>query len=185
MEDSRIVELIYSRNQSGINETTQKYGKLLTSIAQGVLKSREDCEECVNDTYLKMWQSIPPSKPEHYKAYICKAARRIALDKYRKNHAKSRSIENCVCFDELDFEIGGNYTENEVFSNSLREDINIFMRALPQESRVLFIRRCFMLESNQSLAKRFDMTESNVRVKVMRIRNDLKKYLNERGYCVE
>ncbi len=186
MEDTKIVDLIYSRNEDGICEAISKYSKLLTSVAGGILKTDEDCEECVNDTYMKVWNSIPPNRPQHFKAFICKIARTLALDKYRYNHRQSRNYENSFSFDDLDFEIGSkNLTESEYFSKALSQDINAFLKNLTDDKRNMFIKRCFMFESYEKLAEEFGISENNARVRVLRVRNELKNYLKERGYDVE
>lgn len=185
MEDNKIVALIYSRNEDGLKETASKYGKILFTVAERILLNNEDSEECVNDTYTNVWYAIPPKKPQYYKAFICKITRALALDKYRYNHRQSRDSQKNISLEEIDFDIADeSSTEQEAFSNLLGSQINAFLKELPEEKRTLFIRRYFMLESDREIAERFGIAESTVRVKTMRIKNELKKYLEKGGYTI-
>lgn len=186
MEDSKIVDLIYSRNEAGIDETSRKYGRLLHSLADKILQNREDSQECVNDTYVNIWDSIPPKRPYYFKSFICKIVRRNALDKYRYNHRENRDFLNTVYFEDFDFDIAVSHSaESVVLSSMVENDINGFLLELPESSRVLFIRRYFMLESNKELSEKFGISENNVSVKLLRIKKNLKKYLEKRGYIID
>lgn len=181
MEDLDIVNLIYNRNEIGIAELKVKYNELLYTVALSILKNNVDSEESVNDTYLKIWRTIPPYKPNYLKSFVCKITRQIAIDKYRANHRKHEELLN-----ELDYEISSSYSlDDEFYKNELSNLINVFLEKQDAESQVLFIRRYFLNESVKSLANRFEMTETNVSVKLLRTRKKLKKHLEMEGYKIE
>ncbi len=186
MEDNIIVELIYARDENGLKETSAKYGRLLLTVAKGILFSPEESEECVNDTYLKVWNAIPPQKPAFYKSFICKITRRLSLDRYRYNHRDKRNEENSIPLNELDCDIvSDDFTEKQLAEAALKRDINSFLKSLDATGRVLFIKRYFLLESVSSISQQLDIPENNVSVKLFRVRKELKKYLMKRGYRFE
>ena len=181
MEDLDIVNLIYNRNEIGIAELKMKYNELLYSLALSILKNDADSEESVNDTYLKIWRTIPPYKPTYLKSFVCKITRQISIDKYRANHRKNEESLN-----EIDYEISSSYSlDDEFYKNELSNLINEFLEKQDVESQVLFIRRYFLNESVKNLSKRFEMTETNISVKLLRTRKKLKTYLEMEGYKVE
>ena len=181
MEDIEIVNLIYNRNEIGIAKLKTKYNELLYSLAVSIQKNDFDSEESVNDTYLKIWRTIPPYKPTYLKSFVCKIARQISIDKYRANHR-----ENEKSLNEIDYDISSSYSlDDEFYKNELSNLVNEFLEKQDVESQVLFIRRYFLNESVKSLANRFDMTETNISVKLLRTRKKLKKYLEMEGYKIE
>ena len=146
----------------------------------------EDSNECVNDTYLKVWETIPPYKPSFFKSFICRITRQLSIDKYRYNHRKNRNNSNSVSLSDLDYEISDNKTiEDEFDKNMLMEHINNFLDDLDTTNQILFIRKYFFFEDTKSLAKRYGMSETNINVKLFRIKNNLLKYLEKEGYKVE
>lgn len=172
MEDIEIVNLIYNRDDYGLDELRKKYNELLYNLAFNVLNNNSDSNECVNDTYLKIWKSIPPYKPTYLKSFICKIARQISIDKYRSN---KRKREQETLLNELDYDISSSYSlDDEVYKNELVNYINLFLEKLDIETQVLFIRRYFLNESVKSLSKRFNIGETNISVKLLRTRNKLK-----------
>lgn len=186
MEDNIIVDLIYSRNEKGIKETSIKYGKLIFSIAKGVLFNTEESEECENDTYMKIWDTIPPYRPEFYRAFVCKITRRLSLDRYRYSHRAKRSEDSTVALDELDYEIEGkDFLGEHEAETVLKRDINSFLESLDIKSRTLFIRRYFLFESISDISEKLGISENSVSVKLFRVRKDLKKHLIKRGYRIE
>ncbi len=183
MEDIEIVNLIYNRDDYGLDELRKKYNELLYNLAFNVLNNNSDSNECVNDTYLKIWKSIPPYKPTYLKSFICKITRQISIDKYRSN---KRKREQETSLNELDYDISSSYSlDDEVYKNELVNYINLFLEKLDIETQVLFIRRYFLNESVKSLSKRFNIRETNISVKLLRTRNKLKKYLELEGYKIE
>ncbi len=183
MEDLDIVNLIYNRNDLGLDELRKKYNELLYSLAFSILNNNSDSDECVNDTYLKVWKTIPPYKPTYLKSFVCKITRQISIDRYRINN---RILKKEMSLNELDYDISSSYSlDDEFYKNELVNFINLFLENLDIETQILFIRRYFLNESVKSLSKRFDITETNISVKLSRVRNKLKKYLELEGYKIE
>lgn len=186
MEDEEIVDLLYVHNEEGLIETKNKYEKMLNKLSIGIVRNVEDSNECVNDTYLKIWEAIPPNKPTYFKAFICKIVRQISIDKYRYNHRKARNVDESTLLSDLNYEITDNKkVEDEISEKALIEAINEFISNLSVENQVLFVRKYFLCEDTKSLSERFDLSETNVNVKLFRARNKLKKHLEREGYLIE
>lgn len=178
MEDFEIVELYFTRDKKAAEETKAKYGKLLYRIGYNILNSREDAEECENDVYLQIWNSIPPEKPSNFKAYICKIARNLSLTRWKYNNAQKRSGRFLVPLDEMEEIISDNCTWD---SKELGLLINDFLKAQAPRDRNVFIRRYWFMDSIGDIAKDFSFTESKVKSILSRTRNKLKKYLTKEG----
>ena len=186
MEDEEIVELLYKHDESSLTVVADKYHTLLHNVANNILKSDEDAEECVNDTYMKIWNTIPPYKPMYLKSFICKVVRQLSIDKYRKNNRKERDKKLSVSLSDLDYEISYNAKiEEGVDAKGLTNIINEFIEKLDIETKALFVRRYVLFESVKDISKRFKISESLVGVRLFRVRKDLKKYLEMEGYNVE
>lgn len=181
MEDIEIVNLIYNKENSGMEELKKKYNRLLHTLAFSILNNESDTEESVADTYIKVWKSIPPYKPTYLKSFVSKIARQISIDKYRSNKRKKERPLN-----DLDYEISSSYSlEDELYKNELAKLINEFLEKCDVETQVLFIRRYFFNESIKSLSERFELRETNISVKLLRTKKKLKKYLEMEGYQIE
>lgn len=176
MEDYQIIELYWNRNENAISETDKKYGKYCNYIAYNILQDTEDSNECVNDTYLKTWNCIPPKKPDVFKLFLAKITRNLAIDKYRKNKHKSIMEE---VLDELNDCTSNNNIENEVEYNDILKNINTFLDNLPLEKRRIFIDRYWFLESIEAISTKYGLSKGNVKMILSRIRNNLKEYLKE------
>lgn len=185
MEDSRIIELFFARSEQAITELSLKYGKLLLHIAHNILGDREDAAECVNDTYLGVWNSIPPNRPDPFIAYICRIARNQALKKYRSRTADKRKSSLALSFEELEGTLSCISAEDMWTAKETGAEINRFLETLDKESRVMFVRRYYFSDSVGNIARIFSMTENHVSVKLSRMRKQLKKYLAEKGILVE
>ena len=186
MEDERIVLLYWDRDEAAISESSMKYGAYCTSIAQNILKNPADAEECVNDTYLSTWNSIPPTIPTILSAFLGKITRNLAFNKYKHNHVMKRGNgEIAVVLDELAECVSGvDDVEQEIDRRELVATINSFLETLPPKKRNIFICRYWYSDSVSSIARRYEMTESNVSVTLNRLRSKLKEYLSERGYVL-
>ncbi len=184
MEDNRIVDLYWQRNESAINETATKYGKYLHNISYHILSNEEDAEECVNDTYNDAWQSIPPHRPSILSTFLGKITRRISIDLWRKHSADKRGGgEVALALDELDECVSGNSNvENEIEREELQQMLNAFLRALPRLERQVFMCRYWYMDSVSDIAKQFDCTESKVKSMLFRTRNKLRAMLKKEGY---
>lgn len=185
MEDSKIVDLYWERNESAIALTGEKYGNYLMKIAQNVLINEEDTDECVNDTYLSAWNSMPTNRPTLLGAYLSSITRNLALDKYRHSHAKRRGEGQVdIALDEL-LEVAGNKsTEDEVEGRMLASAINGFLGQLNKETRVIFVRRYFYLDSIEDIGKLLKISEGKVKTTLFRTRKKLGEYLEKEGYAV-
>lgn len=184
MDDNRIVELYWERNEQAVAETAAKYGKYLNSIAYQILSNIQDVEECVNDTYNDAWKSIPPHRPNVLSTYLGKITRRISIDLWRKNSAEKRGGgEVTIALDELEDCVSGTGSiEDELERKELVRIMNRFLMKLPDTERRLFLRRYWGFESISSLTKRFGFSESKVASMLHRTRNKLRKELEKEDY---
>lgn len=186
MEDSKIVDLFWERCETAIEETQKKYRRYCYSIAFDILGSNEDAEECVNDTYIRAWESIPPNRPERLSVFLGKTVRHLAFDRYRKKFAKKRGGKTtALVLDELHECIPSLAYPTDIADDIvLRDALKYFLRSLPQESMKLFMRRYWYTGSIADIAKEYGISESNVKIRLHRIRSDLKKYLEKEGIIV-
>lgn len=177
MEDSQIIELYNARSSAAVKETDKKYGRLCYSVADGILHSREDDEECVNDTYLAVWNKIPPEKPDIFSAFLCKITRNLALKKYEYKRAKKRR-EPDAAIDELAEILPDNEDlHGKIEAKELGEAINAFLRSLPPDERNMFIRRYWLFDPVKRIAADFRFSVSKVKSILFRTRKKLKEYI--------
>jgi RNA polymerase sigma-70 factor (ECF subfamily) len=184
MEDRNIVELFFKRDQQAIRETDNKYGSYCKMIAGNILKSFQDVEECIDDTYIKLWNKIPPSRPIAFKGFIGKITRELAYDRYRAGSAKKRGggeIE--AVLEELDECIPDpGSVESSIMGNELAGIVSDFVKKLPEKEAYIFLGRYFYAYDIAFIAGKFGMTKGNVSVTLTRIRNKLKERLMKEGY---
>ena len=182
LEDSKIISLFYERSEQAIVELSQKYGAAIRKTAANILKSRLDVEECANDTYLGVWNTIPPQHPNPLVSYVCKIARNIAVNRYHANTAEKRNGNYDLVLDELEECLPSGFNvETELEAKELTEAINRFLQTLEKEDRFLFVRRYWYADSVKSVAKQFGFSESKVKSMLMRTRTKLKQKLAEEG----
>lgn len=186
MEDCRIIELFWARSQQAIEESEQKYGSYCRTIARGILAQEEDAEECVNDTWLRAWNSIPPQRPNILSAFFGKLTRNLSLDRWRRNRAAKRGGSQVeVALHELEDCLPGHRQPDESLEASETAAlISDFLRRQPDLDRRLFVRRYFHLESIAALADHFGLTESQVKSRLHRTRQKLKTALKQEGVAV-
>lgn len=184
MEDREIVELYWERDQKAINETASKYGGYCKSIAKNILGNNEDADECVNDTYLNAWNSMPPHRPNILSTYLGKITRHLSFDRFRHRNADKRGGgEITLVLDELaECVSGGDSVEQAFDQKALIGEINAFLSTLSQEKCSIFLCRYWYAIPVNEIAKRFGMTAGNISVNLNRMRKQLKTYLTERGY---
>lgn len=180
MEDQKIIELYFARDEQAIAETEVRYGKLCRQIAMHILGNRADAEECINDTYLKLWNSIPPEHPRSLTAYIRRMIRNIAIDRYRTQSKSLRHMDFDVVLEEL-----AEVTPSDVSEDTLREAVQGFLRTLGDTDRRLFLGRYWYATSVKELAKAWGMTPNAVSLRLYKTREKMKAYLSERGYKYE
>lgn len=183
MEDSQIIELYWNRSETAISQTAKKYGNYCKSIAMNILVNIEDADECVNDTYLHVWNAIPPNRPSFFRTWLGKITRNLSLDRYKKNRAQKRGggeIE--LLFSELEACIPDIHNiEKEMEDLAVAQHISDFLRNSSKENRLIFLRRYFYGDSVLQIAGRFEISESKVKSSLFRTRNALKKYLMKEG----
>lgn len=185
MEDREIIDLYWERNEQAIQKTAEKYGAYCTKISMNILNSYHDSEECVNDTFLHTWRAIPPNRPVIFSAFIGRITRNLAINKYKARHADKRSAsEFALSLDELDDCAAVSSTvEAQTDSAELSRRISEFLRAQPDSTRRVFVRRYFFCESISEIASSFNMSESKVKSILFRTRKALKRNLQEG--CIE
>lgn len=185
MTDERIIELFFARSERGIEELDTKYGATCHRIAQNILGNKEDAEECVNDAYLGVWNSIPPKKPSLLSAFLFKILRNLSITRYHANTAQKRNSFYDIALDELGDTISTEESiEKECSQKELTNAIEGFLDTLTRENRVIFVCRYWFSESYTEIAKRTGLTEKNISVRLTRIREKMKKHLSERGILV-
>ena len=183
MEDERIVSLYWERDESAIQRTEEKYGRYCSAIAYNILHSREDADECVNDTWNGAWNAIPPQRPIRLSGFLARIARNIAIDRYRYDSAQKRGAEvECAideyweCIPNADVPIDDEYV--------LRQAINGFLASLDTRTRVIFMRRYWYSMSVSDIAEGMRLSESHVSVILHRTRLKFKAYLTKEGIFV-
>lgn len=182
MEDGFIIELFFTRSERAIQELAVKYGGICRKISYNILNNLQDVEECVNDTYLGVWESIPPNRPNPLIAYVCRIARNISLKKYRYNTAQKRNSYYDLSLDELESCIpASSDRSNNSTNEELSSAIELFLGSLDRESRIMFMKRYWFSESVHEISREIGITENHAAVRLMRIRNKLKKYLQQEG----
>ena len=184
MEDSKIIELYFARSENAIPETEKKYGAYCKTVAKNILGNEEDAEECLNDTYLAAWNSIPPAVPEKLSLFLGKITRNLSLNRYRKNKTEKRGGGfSPAVFEEMEEVVSGsddlekNFEKREILAA-----VNEFLGTLSEEKRSIFICRYWYFDSMEDMAKRFGKKESGIYSSLERNRKKLRKYLLERGY---
>lgn len=182
MDDKKIVELYWQRNESAISETKAHYGKYCYSIAYGILKNNEDAQECENDTYLEAWNTIPPKTPIHLSAFLGTISRQKAIDKWRRKNAVKRGGEVALSLDELESCIPDNKAiDDYLLAEELSKIISDFLRTLPQNERIVFVRRYWYFDSVNDICRRFGYGQSKVKMMLKRTRDKLISYLEQEG----
>lgn len=186
MDDNKIIDLYWTRSQQAIAESEAKYGAYCRAVARNILDRNEDAEECVNDTWLRAWNVMPPQRPTFLQAFFGKLTRNLSLDRWRRDRAQKRGgsqvelaleeLEDCLAArDRVDEHLDAQQTAGL---------ISDFVRALPRQDRVLFVRRYWYLDDIHTLAKSMGMGQSQVKSRLHRIRQRLKAQLEKEGVAV-
>ncbi len=186
MDDREIINLLWQRDETGVSALEQKYSAYCNTIAMNILRNAEDAEECVSDTWLKIWNSIPPNCPESLKLYAARIIRNVAFNRYRDSHAeKRRGDPLCTPLEELSECIPGQFHMDDILQKrELNGGIQKFVAGLHTNERNLFLRRYYYADDISAIAHRYRMTENHVSVTLYRIRKRLKKLLEKEGYNV-
>ena len=185
LSDEDIIELYWQRDESAIEETDFKYRKYLFTIAYNILYSNEDCEECLNDTYIGTWEAIPPERPNYLKAFLTTIIRRVSINRYNEKNREKRVPSNMT--DSLE-ELGDIMAENSVIREMQAEElgkiISDYLRSLSKRQRYIFMSRYYMAEPIEKVARELGMSKSTVNKEIAVIKAGLKKVLEREGYRV-
>ena len=182
MDDSKIIDLFYARSEQAIVELSKKYGRVCRQIAYNITRNEADVEECLNDAYLTVWNTIPPNKPNKLVSYVCMSVRNHALDKIRTENASKRiELSEADINEVLGFAQYANDIEEAISEKDFDNILNDFLKSLDRQGRAMFIRRYFCCEKINDIAKSFGQTPYCVSMKLSRIREKLKKYLLKKG----
>jgi len=183
MDDQMIVTLYWKRSNDAILQTDIKYGKLCYSVSYNILHSAPDSEECVNDTYLRAWNSMPPQRPNNLGSFLCKITRNLSLDRVRFAMSQKRGGgQTALALEELgDCIPSGDEVHRHIEDRELTRLLNTFLAALPKQKRQMFMQRYWYLYPIGDIAENFGISESNVKVTLHRIRRKLKAYLEREG----
>lgn len=186
MEDNQIVDLYWERNPDAILKTDEKYGLYCRQISYRILRSREDAEECVNDTWLKTWNSVPPTRPYHLKAFLGKLTRNLSLDRWDLLQAGKRgSGRTALLLSELSDCIPAAETvERTLEDKAISAAISQWLRNQQPKNRVAFVRRYWYADSVSTVAKQVGLTEGGTKALLHRLRKSLKTHLEQEGIAV-
>lgn len=181
MNDLSIIELYFARDEQAIKETDARYRKLCHSIAYNILNNSEDSEECVNDTYVGVWNAIPPESPNNFKAFVCKITRNLSLKRLETMSRQKRSQAILVSLDELSEVLPDDSIADSVSDEDVGKLISDFLRNEKEEIRNVFIRKYYFFDSIGDIALRYSFTESKVKNMLHHTRIKLKDYLIKEG----
>lgn len=183
MEDGRIIDLFFERSEQAITELSKKYGAVFGKVAGNILGNARDAEECVNDAYLGVWNTIPPRRPEALLSYACRIVRNLSVARYHANTALKRNSFYDAALDELEECLPATSdVEEELSARELSRLLDRFLGELDRENRILFVRRYWYSDSVSEIAEAFHMSSNSVSARLLRIRTKLRKFLKKEGY---
>ena len=184
MDDKEIIELYWRRDEQAVAETDRKYGAYCRSVAMNILGVREDAEECTSDTYIRAWESIPPERPGQLRLWLAKVTRNLAIDRWRSRCSKKRSGMT-VLLSELDECIPDEHSPEQLAdAKELGRLINAWLAELDEGKRTLFMRRYWAAQNVAEIAKSSGVSPNALAQRLMRLRCDLKKYLEREGVII-
>lgn len=183
MDDNKIVELFWRRDETAIAETEQKYSRYCYHISYNILSNCEDAEECVNDTWWKAWNAMPPHRPNQLSAFLGKITRNLSLQRYLRAGAQKRgSGQTDAAFSELEECLPDPISVEQIAEDRMiGQALDRFLRSLPKETRMIFVIRYWYLCSIRDIAEQFGISESKVKTVLFRTRKKLKIYLEREG----
>ena len=184
MDDSKIIELFFARNEDAIKHTDDTYGRRLFRLADNIVHNDQDAEESVSDTYMKAWDTIPPQRPERFFAYIARICRNFALKRIDWQKAKKRNAEVVTLTQEMENCIPDTYRNMEADERELGRILDAFLRTLTPENQMVFLRRYWYVDTIAEIAVRYGISESAVQMRLNRTRSKLAMYLAKEGIKV-
>lgn len=183
MQDTEIIALFFARSEQAIAELAAKHGAVCRRVAENILGSAQDAEECVNDAYLGVWNTVPPQRPDPLRTYVCRIVRNLATARYHTNRAQKRSSIYDTALDELeDCLASADTAQTALDARELTALLDRFLVSLREDERVLFVRRYWYADSVAALAGRFGIRENTAAVRLARTREKLRNYLKKEGY---
>ena len=187
LSDETIIDLYWDRNEKAIEETDRKYGKYLFAVAYNIVYDSMDCEECLNDTYLSTWNTIPPKRPTVFQAFLTRIMRNQAVDKFRTRSAAKRiPSELMISLDELEDCIANDLSiEEEIEVKELARALNNYLRSLPEREQFIFVCRYYYADKIASIAKMLKISEPTVFRSLTDMRNGLREHLEKEGIAYE
>lgn len=184
--DDDIITLLFARREDGLEQVAKRYGRDCHRIARNILRNEQDAEECVNDTYVKVWGAIPPARPKSLRSFVMTVARNLALDRLRTGHAERRIPSDvCIPLSELEEHLEGIAVSDERMTEDLRRIINEFLDSLSKKDAALFVRRYWYLDSVRHLSEISGYSENNVYQRLFVMRQKLRDRLIKEGYEYE
>lgn len=185
MEDTAIIELYWARNEDALTQTDQKYGPMCRALAFNILSDRQDSEECVNDTWHRAWDTMPPQRPDSLRAYLGRIVRNLSISRLRKRTAQKRGGGLDVMLSELeDCLPAAGSIENKLEDKELAASISRWLRTLSTDDRVLFVRRYWYGEPSHDLAREWDLLPNQMAKRMLKLRRSLKQFLEQEGFDV-
>jgi RNA polymerase sigma-70 factor (ECF subfamily) len=184
MTDSQIIALFWERKEDAIRETDAVYGRKLYAISDKILRSSQDAEESVSDTYMRAWETIPPQRPNYFFAYLAKICRNLSLGRLQWNSAAKRCAEVVSLTDEMQQCIPDRSHERKLEGEEIGRVLNSFLDSISLESRLIFMRRYWYTDSIQEIAARYNISQSKVKTQLHRTRNRLQVFLESEGIYV-
>ena len=184
MEDEKILDLFWNREEAAIRETDAAYGRRLYGLANNILRSFQDAEECVNDTYLRTWDAIPPRRPGHFFGFLAAICRNLSLNRLDWREAAKRKAEVVALTEEMQQCIPDPGGDRQLEGKELGRVLNAFLASLPRESRMIFVRRYWYVDTVTQIAERYGISESKVKMRLSRTREKLRAYLEKEGVAV-
>ena len=184
MEDAKIIELFWERNEQAVRETDTAYGRKLYVLSDNILHNREDAQECVSDTYMETWKAIPPKRPKYFYAFLASICRNLSFNKLDWHLAAKRNAEVVALTQEMEMCIPDRRQDWEMDRRELRQILEGFLDGLTKESRLIFLRRYLYVDTVAEIAARYGISESKVKTQLHRTRTKLRKALEEEGIAV-
>lgn len=181
MDDLQIIELYFARDEHAIKETDRKYGKLCLRTAKNILINNEDSEECVNDTYLTLWNKIPPTHPNNFTAFICRITRNLSLKKLELSNAKKRSADAVISLSEIEAILPDDHIAPGVEDEEIGKLISDFLWSEKKDARNIFLRKYWFFDSISDIADRYSFSENKVKSMLFHTRKRLREFLKKEG----
>ena len=185
MDDRQIIALFHARDEQAIPELTQKYGISMHRVSYNILKNQKDCEECVNDACLGVWNAIPPATPDPLLTFVLRIVRNISLARYKYNTAAKRNGHYNVSLSEISDCIPATQTvDDSLDAKALTEALNAWLKTLPKNNRYIFVRRYWYMDEVSDIAKSLWLSEAAVYLRIDRMKKSLAKFLTERSILI-